>query len=374
MLELSKVLHIDIDDVGKALFEEALAGGHLPSIKRLEHLARRYVNFWARDMCSPFRAGVMTGLDPHREGNMVGNIIRKEDNFELPTHGLLLPMGMPGYKTHRGKWHLSNDPMHPITCGFDEWSGSQSNLGPGNYTSWQRTSYSLIEGLVEDAWTEVHATDSVADDALADIEAGVGFVHVSFNAVHKPLEGTGTDNEKRLSMLSQLDGAIGNLVATALRANYVIFFMCDNGTVGEGKNTLTEAGICTPLWVWGSQVVAGESAALVQCTDLWATYRDLRGVNPTVGTLDSYSFVSELHNPGVFERSVLTCCDFENNGVIPASDLEMRRAVRNQDWKLYVNRQGVQFLYQLPDEDTNLIAAYPEIVAMLEPYLPTVEG
>lgn len=329
-------------------------------------------------MCSPFRAGVMTGLDPHRPNNLVGNIIT-DNSYELPCVGTL-PRGMMGWTTHRGKWHLGTDPTHPIRCGFREWSGSQENLGKGGYNNWTKTIVDPLGNVEVHEHYPIYATFDTYCDVLSDLTAGVGFIHASFNAVHKPLTPPpdyppeDDDMAARLNMLEYMEGLLADLIVVALRAGYIVFLVGDNGTVGEGKNQLTEDGLNTPLYVFGTSVKAGESDILVQCTDLYATYRKLRGA-PVWWGADAYDFSLDLVGdewPNGPARKYHTCCDFQINGRVPKHS-EMRRAVRNNDdWKL-VDIYGVEALYRLPNETDNVINENPDIAAALRQALPRTE-
>ena len=76
-------------------------------------------------ICSPSRAGVMTGPYPHQQGALTSNI-------RLPAAVPCLPemLGDGDYRTgYIGKWHLGDEvfPQH----GFAEWAATEDG-----YTNW----------------------------------------------------------------------------------------------------------------------------------------------------------------------------------------------------------------------------------------------
>ena len=100
-----KVLLVLVDDVGKDL----LASAPTPNLDRLAATGRVYRRFWASPMCSPSRAEIMTGLESHRPGNLMGvNSV----SYEIPLSVRLLPRLAPGTSTFRGKLHLAHLANH----------------------------------------------------------------------------------------------------------------------------------------------------------------------------------------------------------------------------------------------------------------------
>lgn len=345
-----RVLWVDLDDLGWDLTREALSAGIVPSLAHLMQVGRTYHRFWAADVCSPFRARVMSGLDAYRQGNGIGDVVGKDSLGELPPEHALT-RGLPGRSRHRGKWHLSQDPLHPIHCGFQEWSGNLEGVGSGGYWDWPKVGADDAGRVRREEHHGVYATLDTARDALRDLELGVDFVHVSFNAVHAPLHvppsyppGTlyqdGAPMRLRLQMLQCLDWFVGRLTDTATAAGYVTFVACDNGTASAGKNTLFERGLNTPFVIAGQGVIPGTSERLVQATDMFATIRLLRGLDghAAIGdSIDSYPFLDDfLDDPGDFRvppRTILTCDDFSPLGSPPNPET-WRRALRDARWKL----------------------------------------
>lgn len=109
-----------------------------PNLDRLAEEGVRYTDFHSTPMCSPTRASLLTGLEPHRAG--VGHVAHSDPGFPgyamqltdlAPTMAELLRGA--GYQTLMvGKWHLSPDSAQndagdrsswPLQKGFDRYYG-----------------------------------------------------------------------------------------------------------------------------------------------------------------------------------------------------------------------------------------------------------
>ena len=376
-----KVLLIDIDDVGWTFFEDCIAQGDAPELAALRSRAREYRNFWAAPVCSVFRAKVLTGLESFRAGNSVGANVPPNNMgpFRGPS-GTWITHGMPGRRTKRGKWHLSAGPGWPELVvertaerdGYDEYSGPKGNLQSYHEWTCARVKRGEPAQLVE---LREFATNVTAADALADVASGVEFIHVSFNAPHAPHNlpppaneppGVSYPGRSRYSdLFRHLDWRLGQLVRAAIAADYVVLLACDNGTSGEGKGSLAEIGVHTPLFAWGRDVASGASERLVSAVDLWSTVRQLRGVESFTSS-DSLSFASDLLACGEIlasrPRSLLRADSFPSYGIAPVA-ATWRRAVRTERWKLVElpdadDGEARRALYDLradPDERQNLL-------------------
>ncbi|MGD2008381.1 MAG: sulfatase-like hydrolase/transferase, partial [Cellvibrionales bacterium] len=125
------VLLIVVDDMGYS--DIGAFGGEIPT-PHLDALARqgtRFSDFQVLPACSPTRAALLTGQEPHAVG--FGSLAEElADNQKgTPAYAGALPAGVPtmasllrqsGYRTYlSGKWHLGGiDDPGPNALGFDE--------------------------------------------------------------------------------------------------------------------------------------------------------------------------------------------------------------------------------------------------------------
>ena len=132
------ILFLVTDDQG---FGDLGAQGH-PTLKtpRLDAMAaggmRLTECYCPSPVCSPARAGFLTGRTPLRTG--IDNYLPPESPLSLPASEITIAelLREQGYATgHFGKWHLSSDlagdgPTTPADHGFDAWFATESNAEP----------------------------------------------------------------------------------------------------------------------------------------------------------------------------------------------------------------------------------------------------
>ncbi|MBC8138604.1 MAG: arylsulfatase [Fibrella sp.] len=181
------VLLILADDVGWS--DLGCYGGEIrtPNLDALAHDGLRFTQFYNSARCSPSRAGILTGLQPHQVGVPVLDSPLNDRCVTLPE-----VLGGAGYRTYMvGKWHLTGEST-PIMRGFDEFYGM---LGGFN-TYWEEEPYQtrLPAGRPKRTYAkgEFYSTNAFGDYALDFLEEGrksnkPWFLYLSFNAPHFPL-------------------------------------------------------------------------------------------------------------------------------------------------------------------------------------------
>ncbi len=296
-----------------------------PRISALCEEGLVFENVWSSPICSPTRAGMLTGRHGFRTG--VGEQETRKNGLEIGADELTLPRVLDaagsGYRhASFGKWHLGGDADNPNEMGWDHFSGILTGALE-DYYSWTKT----VDG--ETVAVERYATTETVDDTLAWIGTGdePWLAWVGFNAPHPPfhlppselqsttLSGASTDIEANPvayfdAVLEALDNEIGRLLdglAPEVRSNTIVVFVGDNGTParvsghtkGQSKGGLYEGGIHVPLAVTGPGVVSGRSDALVGTVDIFATVLDIAGLDIDVELastqIDSVSFGDVLY-------------------------------------------------------------------------------
>jgi arylsulfatase A-like enzyme len=238
-------------------------------------------------LCSPSRAGLMTGRYQTRFGH--------ENNAMAPGKGLPLQevtlanrLKTIGYATSIvGKWHLGGQVTFlPVKRGFDEYYGVIGNPGsyftPGGFID-SKVSLNVQEIKDKDFYT----TDAFGARAAAWIDAHKKepwFLYLPFNAVHSPHDATEKylkrfahipDKKQRqfAALLSGMDDAVGVVMAKLKELNLeedtLIFFISDNGAptprqgngvLHGGKYTMWEGGVRLPYMViWKGKLPANKT-------------------------------------------------------------------------------------------------------------------
>jgi hypothetical protein len=212
------------------------------------------------------------------------------------------------------------------------------------------------------AYTTKYATTDTADDVIDALGGSEPFfLWVGFLAVHTPHEAppshlhsqslagvpvAGNEIRYQRAMLEAMDRELGRILAAVDWSDTTVLFVGDNGTnndaveppfvAGRAKFTLYEGGINVPLIVRGQAVSpgaeGGESRALVQATDLFATILEVAGVAGSAR--DSKSIVPYLSNPArePIRRTVYSEGFYPNGG--PIDPATHRRTARDARYKL----------------------------------------
>lgn len=276
----------------------------------------------ASSVCSPSRAGLMTGRDPRRFG-YEDNLNAASANYATRPELLGLPpsektlgdhLRAAGYVTALiGKWHLGmGAEFHPNRRGFDHFCGMLT----GSHHYFPATMNHVIErnGTRVDDFSSDYLTDFFTDEGLRFIDhqrqSGGGkpwFVFFSYNAPHTPMQATPADlqlfehlpDKKRrtyAAMMYALDRSVGrirkHLEETGQWDNTILVFFSDNGgattnaswngPLRDVKGCLREGGIRVPMiWTWPAKIPAGQTCdSVVSSLDLLPTFMDAAGFEP----------------------------------------------------------------------------------------------
>lgn len=287
-----------------------------PRIDALAASGIRFTDYYAAaPICSPSRAGLLTGRYPRRLG-LEAWVQRADSPRGLPAHELTLAqlLKQNGYATACiGKWHLGFAPeFRPQQKGFDHYFGLLHNLDPVETIYFDREGgVPLLRGdeVVQRPAVAAELTRRYTDEAIAFIEAQRAqpfFLYLAHTMLHEPL-GVSDEFKGRSGWgdygdaTMELDHHVGRLVDTlqrlGLSENTTFVYLSDNGR-GPGRSpgqplrgsklTTLEAGIRVPAIVSGAGVRGGRvSSAVVHAMDWFPTLATLAGVDvPTDRRLD----------------------------------------------------------------------------------------
>jgi len=199
------ILVILLDDVG---FAASSTFGGLAQTPTLEHLAQqglRYNRFHTTGICSPTRASLLTGRNPHAVG--VGAVLNSASSYP-GYRGMLHPstvtiaeiLRQHGYATSAwGKWHLAPDweispagpfKRWPTGVGFDTFYGF---LG-GETHQYEPTLYQGNTQVRRPRRPDYHLTEDITERAIAWMRQHHAlrpqqpfFVYFAPGATHAPL-------------------------------------------------------------------------------------------------------------------------------------------------------------------------------------------
>lgn len=202
------VLVILWDDIGFAQFGSYGASIATPNVDRLAAQGVRYTNFHVAPVCSPTRAALLTGRNPHSVG--VACIAEFANGHANSTGGIVAGAGTmadhlrrAGYSTYAvGKWHLTPmtelNPAAPSThwptgSGFDHFygftSGETNPWAPELFQDRARLKLPPVNADGSPKHSEIDLTDH-AIQFLAEQHANAPdqpfFLYLAFSAGHAP--------------------------------------------------------------------------------------------------------------------------------------------------------------------------------------------
>jgi arylsulfatase len=207
------VVVILVDDLGYS--DLGCYGSEIatPNIDRLAAEGVRFTDFHSTPMCSPTRASLLTGVNPHAAG--VAAVVHADPGFpgyamELAHDLATLPeiFRDAGYFTAMvGKWHLSKDSLQndaaakaswPCQRGFDRYYGFLDAFT--NLHQPHRIVADNHTVAVDQYPDDYYFTDDMTDQAIAMIRSAKAseptkpfLLYVAHGAVHAPLHAKAAD-------------------------------------------------------------------------------------------------------------------------------------------------------------------------------------
>jgi arylsulfatase A-like enzyme len=210
------IIVVLIDDMGYSDIGPFGSEIETPTLDRLAQSGVRLTNYHTTPLCSPSRAALLTGLNPHRAG--FGFVANADPGYpglrlELADDVATLPeiLRDNGYATYAvGKWHLVRDAnmspgrtrdSWPTQRGFDRYYGSLEGLNSFYYPNQLLSDNSVVD---VDAYPEgYYLTDDLTDKAigyLKDLRAHDAekpfFLYFAHVAMHGPLQAKPSDQAK----------------------------------------------------------------------------------------------------------------------------------------------------------------------------------
>jgi len=379
------------DDLGYGDVEPY--GGKIPTpaISRMAREGLVCTDYYApANLCTPSRAGLLTGRYPVRTGLgfevIFANDDRKLPHSERTIADVLKPAGYASGLF--GKWHLGHEGPDwlPTTYGFDAYYGIPYSHDMSPLSVWQSDAAHPQGVSSPPDYAELQ--QQFYGHAEAFIEANRSrpfFVELAFSAPHLPehpdARYRGTAKEGPYGdVVRELDALVGRLMdrlnALGLARDTVVLFTSDNGPWFEGSSGAFrdrkggggyDGGYRVPFIAWGPGRIrpGGRTDAILSGVDILPTLCTMAGVPLPAGVeLDGRDASATLLRgaPSPHEEILL----FNNEDVV---------GVRTQRWKyvaqsyyrsLTLNFESIGTYLELFDmtagpENYSVAANFPEV-------------
>ncbi|MCA9426977.1 MAG: sulfatase-like hydrolase/transferase [Candidatus Omnitrophica bacterium] len=364
-----------------------------PNIDRLAEGGVRFTQYYiAHTVCSPSRAGFLTGRQPHRVG--IVDVLRPDSPSGIPDDEITIAEALKerGYKTAAyGKWHLGDrKEFLPIHHGFDTYFGLPYSMDM--LPTLLIKDDEIVERLDGDKVQTI--TERLVDSAIEFIEENREdpfFIYFNHTIPHPPINLKPEDRREGKTLYQSavevMDRETGRLIdcidELGLRENTLIVFSSDNGPmVRDGETGVLrgrirdahEGGIRVPMIAnWPGKIPEKrtvEEPAIAY--DFFPTFLHLAGAEvPTDRIYDGQDIWPLLSGEGEIER--------ENPFVWIYFDRVT--ALRSGNWKLHLGDRERQLedptLYDLatdPGESHSLATERPEVVEALTKKAKEIES
>lgn len=412
------VVLIFIDDLGYA---DLSCYGH-PTIQtpRLDEMARegmKFSSFYAAaSVCTPSRAGLLTGRYPVRVG-MPGNLgPDSKGGLSLEERTLAEALKANGYRTAAfGKWHLGAVPDYfPTDRGFDEYLGilySNDMMPPWVNTQRPLHLYRNDQPTEEQPVDQATLTQRYTDETIRFIkESGDQpfFVYLPHAMPHLPIYASAAFEGKSKGgkygdVIEEIDHNVGRILDVleeeGLTENTLVVFTSDNG---PWRNLPPRMYTTEPVekWhggstgaLWGAKATSYEggyrvpaiirmpgsippnqlSAEIATTMDVHATILTLTGTPAPEKTLDGKDLWPLLTQKAASPHSYYHYFRGKRLEGVRNAKWKLRIAPAWDSWTSPETMSGDEpvevLLYNMEDdpyEHFNQAETYPEVVAELE--------
>ena len=342
--------------------------------KNIDRMARegiRFTDFHSSGaVCSPTRAGLLTGRYQQRSG--ISTVVyaaknRPQRKWGMQDRELTLAEALrqTGYATGvSGKWHLGYDPQYnPRLHGFDFFRGYVSGNvdfishvdGVGDHDWWHGQTNTKEEGYTTHLITK-HAVEFIKRNSERPF-----FLYVAHEAPHYPYQGPNDPAIREIGnpgqskgpkeshvrayreMMVEMDRGVGDILDTLAEKKIddktLVLFFSDNGGTGPGSNGPLR-GKKGSLWEGGHRVPAvarwPKKIAPDQTIDDLAITIDIM---PTLCSLAKAKLTDDFEFDGVdLSRLLLENERLPNRKVFWSHGESL--AMRDGVWKLIRNPQS----------------------------------
>ncbi len=323
-----------------------------PNLDQMAVEGQKWTSFYsAAPVCTPSRAGLLTGRLPVRSGMCSDKrrVLFPDSNGGLPPSEITIARALKsnGYKTAAvGKWHLGHQSPHlPTDHGFDSYYGipysndmdkveNTDHFTLAENERYQAYNVPLMRDreIIERPADQRTITKRYTEEAVARIKSlkdGSFFIYLAHSLPHIPLFRSGEFKDVSLAgfygdVIEEIDWSVGEILKTlreeGIEENTLVVFTSDNGpwhtfkthggTAGllrGAKGGTFEGGMREPtVFWWPGKLNRGVVMNMATTMDLLPTFCKLSGTKiPVDRVYDGYDISPLLFGTGKSERNVV---------------------------------------------------------------------
>ncbi|NMC19392.1 MAG: sulfatase [Thermogutta sp.] len=389
---------------------------HTPHLDRMAVEGQKWTSFYvAASVCTPSRAGLMTGRLPIRSGmcSDTRRVLFPDSAGGLPADEITIAeiLSERGYATACvGKWHLGHLPQYlPTRQGFDQYFGLPysndmdrvASAPPGRQAflapqiSFWNVPLMKNEEIIERPADQTTLTQRYTEEGVRFIQANRDkpfFLYLAHNMPHVPLFRSPEFAGRSLrglygDVIEEIDRSVGQILntlrETGLAEDTWVVFTSDNGPwltfeelggsaglLRNGKGCTWEGGMRVPcvMW-WPGRIPPGSVVREIGSTlDILPTAARLAGAEvPQDRIVDGFDIRPAMFGTGPSPRTHMF---FYRGTQLYAVRLGPYKAhfITEEPYGANTNRQAHEppLLFNLdidPGEHWNVAAAHPEVIA-----------
>ena len=392
-----------------------------PNLDRMATEGQRWSEFYvAACVCTPSRAGILTGRLPIRSGMCSDNrrVLFPDSKGGLPPTEITIARMLKGqgYATACvGKWHLGHlHPFLPTDHGFDSYFGipysndmdrikgaqnyRKEAMGDANFlakTSDYNCPLMRDDKIVERPANQLTITKRYGEETVTLIKRLKDkpfFIYLAHSLPHIPL--FCSDDFRGRSprglygdVVEEIDDTVGRILETlrseGIAEKTLVVFTSDNGPwltfhthggsaglLRDGKGSTWEGGMREPtIFWWPGKLKQGVVTEMGSTLDLFPTFAALAGAEiPGDRAYDGYDLRPALFGSGRSPRDRMFYYHGEQLYAVRHGDYKAHFTTKTSYAGMKAQPHAPPLLYNLrhdPSEKHDVAHAHPEIIAQI---------
>jgi arylsulfatase A len=403
---LPNIIIVLVDDLGYGDLDSQQI--NTPNLNRMATEGIRLTSFYASAaLCSPSRAGLLTGRYPVRthvttplypSGHPMNLLMDVLGRYAysvtgIPEDEILLPEALSrrGYRTGMvGKWHLGDKPGHrPNDRGFDSFYGVLYSNDVRPYAIYRDREIEIEAPADQNILTQDFTQEAQA--FIQNHRDQPFFLYLAHPMPHEPIHASEHFRGRSEAGLygdavEELDWGVGEILNTLreldLEQDTLVVFTSDNGPWWQGSPGFTrgrkmltfEGGFRVPFIArWPGIIPAGTlNDEMSMNFDLFSTCLQLAGIPlPSDRMIDGKDIMPVLAGASPTPHDMLYFYDTRTLVAVRHQHWKYHRRFRTENAGYFPLKQG-PFLFDLeidPNESYSLVESEPQIAAELDEML-----